>query len=242
MESPNPPIRLESFVQTDTILFQSLLNEFIEDFLQKSSDYFTTGLSVSSFSENLNHTWTDPHGLLRDDLASLGNLEVQWYPTQVYIGLESYDIVWALNLLNPGLPLVPEEAVPEEVVPEEVVPEEAVPEEAPPDAPPPSDSSFVEEAPPPTLACDTPATVHPVESGLDLIDLSDIPYIDNEPLDNEQSPIHRARERRLIRETRLRAELTHLRAERLAQRYLEKYAPNHEADNESVLSFPSDTE
>jgi hypothetical protein len=189
----------------DTILFHTQLAEIVNDFLDKSSDYFTTPISVSSFLEGLQHKWTDPYGVLREkgELLS-GQIEVQWIPLQASIGIDFYEIVWALHGLDPGT----QEPEPEPEIQQTIH--------------------------------TTPATTE--SSLLEPIDLSSIPYIDTTTEEGDLPSVLRARDRRLIRETRLQAELLYLRSKRLAQRYFNKYATTNIPDTESNLSFSSDGE
>ena len=213
---PSVDAPLDAYVQMGTTLFQSQLADFAEDFLKKTLDYFTTPLSQDSFLEELQHTWTDPYGLLRaarpPDSTSV---QLQWVPVQVYLGLTTYELVWALHEQDPGYQEPSGGTVSREP---EVVPREPSP---------------------------TPASIEP---SLQPVDLSEIPCVEDTPEQGEAESLSmlRARDRRLIRETRLQAELLQLRATRLTQRYLEKYV-NATAnapipDSDSVLSFPSDTE
>ena len=221
-----PPLDapLEFYVQTDTNLFQSNLAELAKDFLEKTSDYFTTPLSLQSFTKELQHRWIDPYGLLREPRDPLCcSVQVQWTPIQLFLGVESYTIVWALHGLDPGEDIVMQ-----------------VPEQRPSQMPEQRPSQMPEQGPSQMPSIPVPETTPATESDLEPFDLSELSYIEGE-LSGPSSTL-RARDRRIIRETRLRAEMLQLRAERLAQRYLEKYATAEESDTESVLSFPSDTE
>jgi hypothetical protein len=65
------------------------------------------------------------------------------------------------------------------------------------------------------------------------------------PLDQTSPPIvptNRRAERQKVREARLRAALAHVRAERLAAKYYQKYGQYQPADDESSLSVESEFE
>ena len=208
---------LDSYVQMDTILFRTQLAEVVDDFLDKSSDYFTTPISVSTFLDGLQHKWTDPYGILQDrkEESLSEQVDVQWTPVQASIGIEFYEIVWALHGLDPGTQQSEEQ------------PEEQSERQ--------SEEQSNEQA-----TYTTPATTE--SSLLEPVDLSSLPCIDTTMEESDLPSVLRARDRRLIRETRLQAELLYLRSKRLAQRYLNKYATTNVPDTESNLSFSSDGE
>jgi len=244
---PSVDAPLESYVQTDTNLFQSQLVELAKHFLEKTSEYFTNPLLLQGFLDGLHHTWTDPYGLLREARDSSSTMvQVQWTPIQLFLGIDSYQLIWALYRLDPGeepVPEVLEEQQQEEEEEEEQeegqeeqggVPEEEYYSEQAEEY---EDQEEEEEHP---LSDSTPASFEP---SLEQVDLSELPCMDAVLEDTSNAPsVIRARDRRLIRETRLRADLLQLRAERLAQRYLEKYATAQETDTESALSFSSDSD
>ena len=90
-----------------------------------------------------------------------------------------------------------------------------------------------------TLVSPEPETV-----GLELLEsMDEIPYEGEEPVaDVSVSEQNRALERKRIRQARLKAELSKLRAHRLAQRYFERYGDLGDSVDEDDSSLSSDSE
>ena len=222
---------LDSIVNIHTDEFRQCLFRFVEEFLQKTSEHFPSSLSAASFLEDIVHEWTDPYEQLQ------GHSAIYYTPIQIVLNTSGYKIVWAFQSKDPGYPGNQQHSL--------QLGDVCSSFEEPPSTPAESESHFnapVHFVPPihylPVAPASAPATIDEIES----IDISSIPCSEDAiPLNPELSHL-RARERRLIRETRLRAEMTRLRAETLAQRYLKKYGNTHAADAESVLSFSSDSE
>jgi hypothetical protein len=227
---------IDSIINTNTDEFCQSLFSFVEKFLQKTSEHFPSSLSAASFMEDILHEWTDPYDQLQ------ANESVSYTPVQVVLNTDGYKIVWAFQSKDPGSPQhslhledIFSNIEHQYSTPAESAPEESREIEVPPAPAPAPAAQETREVEPPA-----PATIHEIES----IDISEIPCSeDMVSPDSELSHARaRARERRLIRETRLRAEMTRLRAETLAQRYLKKYENTLSKDTESVLSFSSDSE
>jgi hypothetical protein len=90
-----------------------------------------------------------------------------------------------------------------------------------------------------TLVSPEPETV-----GLELLEsMDEIPYEGEEPVVNvATSEQYRAAERKRIRQARLKAELSKLRVQRLAQRYFERYGDLGDLEDEDDSSLSSDSE
>jgi hypothetical protein len=228
---PSSECLIDSIGSTDTDTFSIYINDFLTEFLQSIIEHFETTPSHENFLENLTNRWTDPFHRFSDYVSNPLSDLVSWVPIQVILGIEGYTIVWAFHITDPGSPGDTDDEVSlNETRAHSPFEEPSTPAE-------PQESSVITPA-------DTVIPRDEVEEFAQF-DLSAIPYSGEESISTEtqnaDAVLLRARERRLIRETRLRAEMIQLRAERLAQRYLNKYGGLSQNDTESVLSFSSDS-
>ena len=195
----------------DTADVQAQMESFFTTFIEKTKRYFTTPLRVKSILSRLNHVW---EGAPPASLSA-GWYSVTWKPDQLKILPREFVLVWRAGSLQTTEPIIPTSFI--------------------------SDSES--RCPSPAPEVRTIQVQQPQSSGSNLIELEPSFADPNDSrlmtLDYE-APIHRL-EKKKIREAKLRAALASLKAERLAEKYYQKYG-SLPGEDSSDLSSESEIE
>jgi hypothetical protein len=191
------------------------LENFVSQFIEKTKRYFSTPLRSKTILSRLSHVW---EGLPTTREASVSNgwYTVSWRPSSLKIIPKEFVLVWKCGSLESAEPVIP--------------------------------NDFINEAesrsPSPAPEVRTIQLQQSTSSGNSLIEL-DPSFMDvNDSrmmmtLDYE-APAHTL-EKKKIREAKLRAALASLKAERLAEKYYQKYGSLPGGDS-SDLSSESENE
>ena len=182
-------------------------------FIEKTKRYFATPLRTKTILSRLNHVWEGVS--LANVSITPGWYTVTWKPMKLKIAPREFTLVWKSSELNPAEPMIP--------------------------------SNYLAEAetrsPSPAPEVRTIQIQPPNSSGNGLVELEPEFSDPNESrmvtLEYE-APVHRL-EKKKIREAKLRAALASLKAERLAEKYYQKYG-TLPGDDSSDLSSDSEVE
>jgi len=194
---------------------QSKLDTFLSEFIEKTKRYFTTPLRNKTILSRLNHVWegapTNPAGSL-----SPGWYTVTWKPSHLKIHPREFVLTWKAGELQATEPMIP--------------------------------TNFIAEvesrSPSPAPEVRTIQLQQSTSSGNGLVELE--PSFAVDPTDSRlmtldyEAPSHRL-EKKKIREAKLRAALASLKAERLAEKYYQKYG-SLPGEDSSDLSSESEIE
>ena len=190
------------------------IETIVEDFIEKTKRYFATPLRTKTILSRLNHVW---EGIpLANQTIPPGWYSVAWEPLRLKIAPRAFTLVWKSGELIPEQPVIPSDYLAEE--------ESRSPSPAP-------EVRTIQIQPGTTSA-----------NGLEELE-PDFP----EPIDSSrmvtleyEAPHHRL-EKKKIREAKLRAALAALKAERLTEKYYQKYG-TLPGDDSSDLSSESEVE
>ena len=193
---------------------QSKLETFLSTFIDKTKRYFSTPLRSKTILSRLNHVW---EGLPQTAAGSVspGWYGVVWKPSHMKILPREFVLVWKAGPLEATEPVIP--------------------------------TNFIAEAesrsPSPAPEVRTIQLQQSTSSGSGLVELEPT-FAD--PADSRlmtldyEAPSHRL-EKKKIREAKLRAALASLKAERLAEKYYQKYG-SLPGEDSSDLSSESEIE
>jgi hypothetical protein len=204
------------------------LSGFLLEFIEKASNFFMTPLTWETLVASLEHTWKGwlEHVAARSPAAS----QLTWIPTELRISSDEHRIIWKIQSIDsPPVRIPPGFGIPPPI-------------------------RTVTVVPPDQGASGS-------QMGIELLEAADeIPFEDEgiEGADadavassSRRSPegeaegqaATRATARRRLREARLRAELSRLKAERMARHYKEKYGLARDSGaSGSDSSLSSDSE
>jgi hypothetical protein len=193
---------------------QAEVESFLSTFIEKTKRYFTTPLRTKTILSRLNHVW---EGVPATNAGSVvpGWYTVSWTPSSFKILPREFVLVWKAGGLEPAEPVIPNNFIAE------------------------SES----RSPSPALELRTIQLQQTTSSGTSLVELE--PSF-AEPTDSRmmtldyEAPSHRI-EKKKIREAKLRAALASLKAERLAEKYYQKYG-SLPGEDSSDLSSDSEIE
>lgn len=188
------------------------LDSFLNTFIDKTKRYFTTPLRMKSIVSRLSHVWEGGSPAAN---LSPGWYTVSWKPSCLKILPKEFVLVWKAGTLQPAEPVIP--------------------------------NDFIAEAesrsPSPAPELRTIQLQQSTSSGNSIVELEPTFADPNDSrlmtLDYE-APSHRL-EKKKIREAKLRAALAALRAERMAEKYYQKYG-SLPGEDSSDLSSESEIE
>jgi hypothetical protein len=200
--------------ELDTKELQAEIDNFLNLFIEKSKRYFTTPLRTKTILSRLNHVWEGVPPSTAGSLAP-GWYTVSWKPAALKILPREFVVVWKAGSLESAEPVIPNNFI--------------------------ADSES--RSPSPALELRTIQLQQTTSSGSGLVELEPS-FADSTDsrmmtLDYE-APGHRI-EKKKIREAKLRAALASLKAERLAEKYYQKYG-SLPGEDSSDLSSESEIE
>jgi hypothetical protein len=193
---------------------QPKLEEFLNLFIDKTKRYFSTPLRSKTILSRLSHVW-EPNPSNPAGSVTPGWYTVSWKPSSMKIVPKEFVLVWKSGTLQEAEPVIP--------------------------------NDFLVEAesrsPSPAPELRTIQLQQSTSSGNSLVELEPSFVESNDSrmmtLDYE-APSHRL-EKKKIREAKLRAALASLKAERLAEKYYQKYG-SLPGEDSSDLSSESEIE
>lgn len=221
LELPSNPKYIEGVdfpdapdVHTEEI--QGKLEHFLNTFIEKTKRSFTTPLRTKTILSRLNHVW-EGYPATSEKGVSPGWYSVNWKPTYLKIIPKEFVLVWKAGNLESAEAIIPNNFI--------------------------AESESRSPSPSPALELRTIQLQQSTSSGSGLVEHE--PSF-SETLDSRmmtldyEAPSHRI-EKKKIREAKLRAALASLKAERLAEKYYQKYGslPGEES---SDLSSESEIE
>jgi hypothetical protein len=170
-------------------------------FYRVRASIFPKNLTEEVFLQRLQHSWSTD---LVEVNASKGVARAIWIPAEVYFYTNRYELHWQLR----GVEYIPETTIPPGFLDREGL--------------------FGEEM----VSIETGGAGHPTDG----IIIGEMGTLDSEaiPLSSRftrEELAQRAKERKKIRQARLRVALAQLKAERLAERYFRKYGDFEEVDD-----------
>jgi hypothetical protein len=193
---------------------KKVIENIVDDFIEKTKRYFATPLKTKTILSRLNHVW---EGIpLANQTITPGWYSVAWQPSKLKIAPRTFTLVWTSGELMPEQPVIP--------------------------------SDYLTEAesrsPSPAPEVRTIQIQQGSNSTNGLVELEPDFSESHDPsrmvtLEYE-APQHRL-EKKKIREAKLRAALAALKAERLAEKYYQKYG-TLPGDDSSDLSSDSEVE
>lgn len=194
---------------------QPKLESFLNAFIEKTKRYFTTPLRTKTILSRLNHIWegtpVNPAGSLTP-----GWYTVTWKPSSLKILPREFVLTWRAGTLDAADPMIPTDFIAEG--------ESRSPSPAPEVRTIQLQQSTSSSGN--TLVELEPSFADPTDSRLMTLDY--------------EAPTHRL-EKKKIREAKLRAALASLKAERLAEKYYQKYG-SLPGEDSSDLSSESEIE
>lgn len=199
------------------------LEIFLDGFLRESKGFFSKPLDPDLFRYRTVHCWDGLDSCLQEQVR----MRACWVPASVLFYSNRYEIHWEIAEFEE---LAVSENVSGQVEPEVISAPSVSDVGAVPARPP--ESSIVSELAPPV--------VNPPDLLVDAELLDTIPFEAAGPI--VQGPATRSRERQRIRRARLKAALAQLRAERLAERYYDRYGTLAGIDGDSSLSSGSNSD
>lgn len=192
------------------------LEHFLNTFIEKTKRYFTTPLRMKTILSRLNHVW-EGHPANSETGVSPGWYSVNWKPAYLKIVPKDFVLVWKPGSLEVAEPVIPNNFI--------------------------ADSESRCPSPSPALELRTIQLQQSTSSGSGLVEHE--PSFE-ETIDSRlmtldyEAPSHRI-EKKKIREAKLRAALASLKAERLAEKYYQKYG-SLPGEDSSDLSSDSEIE
>jgi hypothetical protein len=196
----------------ETSEFKSLMETLVEGFIEKSKRHFSTPLRTKTILSRLNHVW-EGNG---KGVETPGWYAVTWTPKELKIMPREFVLIWKNGELRTTEPVIPSEFVMG------------------------GDSRSASPAPELRtiqLQQTTSSTNGLVELEPSFSDPSDSRLMTLE----YEAPSHRL-EKKKIREAKLRAALASLKAERLTEKYYEKYGTIPGEDSSDLSSSDSEVE
>ena len=189
----------------------AVIQAFIGEFLEKTRKYFTNPLTSEKVLRHLRHT---PY--VEDSPKNEGWYRFKWEPFSMTIKSNDFELTWKLSGNEEADALIPPEFT------ESTTPRAQSPSTAP--------EQKTEQ-------------VRNIQIHDSLIPVGDLPLSDLPPLAFGTEDFDPAREetRRRIREARLKVQLAKLKAQRMEQKYYERYGQVPE-DSEESSDFSSDSE
>lgn len=180
---------------------QATLVSFSKQFLTEASKFFSKPLTEQVFLQRLQHVWRTE---LIDVIPSKKIAKAKWIPAELYFYASRYELHWSLREVD----YIPETTIPPGFLDREGILGEEV------------------------LAMEDGGE----ESSAHGVILGEMGALDSEaiPLSSRftrEELAQRAKERKKIRQARLRVALAQLKAERLAERYFRKYGDFEEVDD-----------
>ncbi len=184
---------------------------FVVEFLEKTKKYFTNPLTAEKVLRHLRHTTS-----MEELPTKEGWYKFQWEPFSMTIKSNDFELTWKLSGNEEATALIPPEFT------ESTTPRAQSPSTAP--------EQKTEQ-------------VRNIQIHDSLIPVGDLPLSDLPPLSFGTEDFDPAREetRRRIREARLKVQLAKLKAQRMEQKYYERYGQVPE-DSEESSDFSSDSE
>ncbi len=190
------------------------LESFLNTFIEKTKRYFTTPLRTKTILSRLSHVW---EGLPANPAGNMptGWYTVNWKPASLKIVPREFVLVWKAGTLELAEPVIPTNFI--------------------------ADSESRSPSPAPELR-----TIQLQQSTSSANSLVELEPTFADPTDSRlmtldyEAPSHRL-EKKKIREAKLRAALASLKAERLAEKYYQKYG-SLPGEDSSDLSSESEIE
>ena len=192
---------------------KKIIEDIIEDFIEKTKRYFATPLRAKTILSRLNHVWEGVS--LANKTITPGWYSVAWEPSKLKIAPRTFTLVWNSGDLIPDQPVIPSDYL--------------------------ADAESRSPSPAPEVRTIQIQQGNTLANGLEELepDFSDTKDSRMVTLEYE-APAHRM-EKKKIREAKLRAALAALKAERMAERYYQKYG-TLPGDDSSDLSSESEIE
>lgn len=185
---------------------------FVREFLEKTKKYFTNPLTPEKVLRHLRHA---VHRVSQSSLPTDSNwFTISWQPYSFTLKAGEYTLVWEPVSFQETQPVIPAEFL--------------------------GATTPRAQSPIPEQQQESLRSIQIHDS---LIPVGDLPLSDLPPLSFEVEEQDPAREesRRRIREARLKVQLAKLKAQRMEQRYYERYGATAEDSDESS-EFSSDSE
>jgi hypothetical protein len=192
---------------------KATIDTLINEFIEKTKKYFATPLRSKTILSRLNHVW---EGIpLEKHSKVAGWYSVIWKPSKLKIAPREFTLVWKSSELRAEEPMIPSNYL--------------------------ADAESRSPSPAPEVRTIQIQQGNTLANGLEELepDFSDTKDSRMVTLEYE-APAHRM-EKKKIREAKLRAALAALKAERLAERYYQKYG-TLPGDDSSDLSSDSEIE
>lgn len=191
--------------------------QFLSHFLLQTKKYFTNPLTLEKIFRHLRHTVADSHELP----TAPGTYTFTWKPHTFTIKSGDFNLSWFVASAEQSEMIIPAEFIPS------TTPRAQSPE-----------NQHSPRAPEQTAAELRNIQIHD-----SLIPVGDLPLSDLPPLSfhTEESDPQREVVKRRVREARLKVQLAKLKAQRMEQKYYERYGQDSE-DSEDSSEFSSDSE
>lgn len=202
----------EPGVNVDLPANPGVTQSFVVEFLEKTKKYFTTPLTSEKVLRHLRHT---TH--MEEPPAKEGWYTFEWEPFSMTIQSNDFLLTWHLKGVSEAEAFIPPEFT-ESTTPRAQSPTSPIPEQK-------------------------SQQVRNIQIHDSLIPVGDLPLSDLPPLSFGTEDFDPAREttRRRIREARLKVQLAKLKAQRMEQKYYERYG-QVPGDSDESSDFSSDSE
>lgn len=190
----------------------AVTQQVVAEFLEKTRKYFTNPLTSEKVLRHLRHT-----SYMEEPPKKDGWYRLKWEPFSMTIKSNDFELIWKLSDNEEADALIPPEFT-DSTTPRAQSPTGPVPEQK-------------------------TEQVRNIQIHDSLIPVGDLPLSDLPPLSFGTEDFDPAREetRRRIREARLKVQLAKLKAQRMEQKYYERYGQVPE-DSEESSDFSSDSE
>ena len=184
----------------------------VQDILDKTKKYFTNPLSLEKVLRVLRHTVHQGESPANQEA---GWYRIVWRPCAFIVKAGEYTVVWRIDEMTQTDPVIPAEF-----------------------------TATTPRAQSPTTAKEVPEQTRSIQILDSLIPVGDLPLSDLPPLSFAQEETDPAREesRRRIREARLKVALAKLKAQRMEQKYYERYGQAPEDSEEESSDLTSESE
>lgn len=184
----------------------------VQEILEKTKKYFTNPLTLEKVLRVLRHTVQQGES---PAVHELGWYKMAWRPCAFIVKAGDYTVAWRIDEMTQTDPVIPAEF-----------------------------TAQTPRAQSPERPEQVPEQTRSIQIHDSLIPVGDLPLSDLPPLSFPQEEMDPAREesRRRIREARLKVALAKLKAQRMEQKYYERYGQTPEDSEEESSDLTSESE